>query len=124
MEEDMDRDEARDSTFGSSVEGPAANSQASAVFTLGGNLMEGGRASECRLLDPSSLLQSLTLSLHVEHTDFPDWISFKKIFHWWIFFFFFMATPMAYGSQARGPIGATVASLHHSHSNAGSEPWL
>ena len=29
---------------------------------------------------------------------------------------------MAYGSsQARGPVGATVASLHHSHSNVGSE---
>ena len=32
---------------------------------------------------------------------------------------------MAYGgSQARGPIGATAASLHHSHSNAGSEAHL
>ena len=29
---------------------------------------------------------------------------------------------MAYGSsQARGGIGATAASLHHSHSNAGSD---
>ena len=29
---------------------------------------------------------------------------------------------MAYrGSQARGPIGATAAGLHHSHSNAGTE---
>ena len=26
------------------------------------------------------------------------------------------------GSQARGPIRATAASLHHSHSNAGSRP--
>ena len=32
---------------------------------------------------------------------------------------------MAYGgSQARGPIGATAAGLHHSHSNKGSEPLL
>ena len=45
------------------------------------------------------------------------------------FFFFFLvfclfrAAPMAYGgSQARGPIGAVAASLHHSH--AGSEPCL
>ena len=34
-----------------------------------------------------------------------------------------MATPAGYGdSQARDPIGATAASLHHSHSdNVGSE---
>ena len=28
------------------------------------------------------------------------------------------------GSQARDPIRATAASLHHSHSNVGSEPCL
>ena len=28
------------------------------------------------------------------------------------------------GSQARGPIGAAAASLHHGHSNAGSELCL
>ena len=28
------------------------------------------------------------------------------------------------GSQARGPIGAAAAGLHHSHSNVGSEPRL
>ena len=34
----------------------------------------------------------------------------------------FMATPAAYGSsQARGQIGATAASVHHSHSNARSK---
>ena len=32
---------------------------------------------------------------------------------------------MAYGgSQARGPIEAVAAGLHHGHSNAGSEPHL
>jgi len=32
---------------------------------------------------------------------------------------------MAYvGSQAKGPIGAVAASLHQSHSNAGSETHL
>ena len=37
----------------------------------------------------------------------------------------FRATLTAHGgSQARGLIGATVASLHHSHSNEGSEPSL
>jgi len=38
---------------------------------------------------------------------------------------FFRATPAAYGgSQARGLIGAAATGLHHSHSNAGSEPRL
>ena len=38
------------------------------------------------------------------------------------FFFFLMDSCVEYGgSQARGLIGATAASLHHSHSNAGSE---
>ena len=37
------------------------------------------------------------------------------------FFFFLRSAPTAYGgSQARGWIGAIPASLHHSHSNAGS----
>ena len=43
------------------------------------------------------------------------------------FFFFFAvrAAPKAYGgSQARGPVGAAAASLHHSHSNTGSKPPL
>ena len=46
-------------------------------------------------------------------------------FHLFISFFIFIfsrAAPVAYGgSQARGPIGATAAGLHHSHSHAGSE---
>ena len=38
---------------------------------------------------------------------------------------FFRATDTAYGgSQARGPIRATAAGLHHSHSNARSKPRL
>ena len=37
-------------------------------------------------------------------------------------FFFFRAASMAYGgSQARGRTRAVAASLHHSHSNVGSE---
>ena len=40
-------------------------------------------------------------------------------------FVIFRAAPMAYGSsQARGLIRATAAGLHHSHSNAISEPCL
>ena len=38
-----------------------------------------------------------------------------------LFFFLFMATPVAYGcSQAGGRIRAVAAGLHHSHSNTGS----
>ena len=41
------------------------------------------------------------------------------------FFCLFRTTPTAQGgSQARGPIGAAAASLHHSHSNVGSKPHL
>ena len=41
------------------------------------------------------------------------------------FFLLFRAAPAAHGcSQARGRIGATAASLHHSHSHTGSEPYL
>ena len=40
-------------------------------------------------------------------------------------FCLFRAIPVAYGgSQARSQIGATVASLCHTHSNSGSEPHL
>ena len=42
-----------------------------------------------------------------------------------LFSLLFRATPVANGSsQARGWIGATAASLCHSHSNEGSEPGL
>ena len=41
------------------------------------------------------------------------------------FFVFSRAAPAAYGdSQARGPVGAVAAGLHHSHSNVGSQPRL
>ena len=48
---------------------------------------------------------------------------------WELFFYFyfllFRATPVAYASsQDRGRLTATAASLHHSHSNAGSEARL
>ena len=53
----------------------------------------------------------------------------KKIFfdilNFFCLFVFSRAAPEAYGgSQARGLIGATAAGLHHSHSNARSEPHL
>ena len=46
--------------------------------------------------------------------------------HYYIYIYsLFRATLATYGgSQARGRIGATAASLHHSHSNAGSKPHV
>ena len=39
--------------------------------------------------------------------------------------FIFRATLVAYGSpQARDPVGAAAAILHHSHSKVGSKPYL
>ena len=46
-------------------------------------------------------------------------------FFFFFFFLLFRAVPTAYeNSQASGQIGMTAASLHHSPSNAGSEPHL
>ena len=40
-------------------------------------------------------------------------------------FLLLRTTLSAYGGfQARGPIGAVASGLHHSHSNAGSKPYL
>ena len=48
-----------------------------------------------------------------------SWYNFIYLF---CLFLFSRAAPSAYGgSQARGPIGAVAASLHHSHSHARSE---
>ena len=50
---------------------------------------------------------------------------FSVSFPCFTLFFFFRAKPAAYGSsQAKGPIRAAAASLHHSHSNRESEPHL
>ena len=47
------------------------------------------------------------------------------IIHFFFVFCLFRVEPEAYGgSQSRGLIGATAASLCHSHSNVGSEPRL
>ena len=49
----------------------------------------------------------------------------KSLLFYFVYFYFFRATPMAYGgSQARDWIGAVAASLHHSHSNPRSEACL
>ena len=47
------------------------------------------------------------------------------LFFFFSFFWLFWAALVAYeSSQARSQIGATAAGLHHSHSNARSEPCL
>ena len=49
----------------------------------------------------------------------------SKIFISLLVLCLFRATPAAYGGfQGRGPIGAVVASLRHSHSNIRYEPCL
>ena len=53
------------------------------------------------------------------------WAREHLTLHSFFFFLLFRAAPTTYASsQARGWIGATAADLHHSHSNAGSEPRL
>ena len=55
-------------------------------------------------------------------------IKFCRSILFYLFIYFcclFRAVPAAYrGSQARGPIRATAAGLHHSHSATRSEPQL
>ena len=54
-----------------------------------------------------------------------DQFIYIYIFFFFVFLSFFRAAPAAYGgSQARGLIGAVVAGLRHSHSNARSKPRL
>ena len=56
------------------------------------------------------------------------WYFFSSVdmhFYHFIYFFIFKATPATFGSSlGRGQIRATAAGLHHSHSNARSEPRL
>ena len=53
------------------------------------------------------------------------WTSEWPNFYYYYFLIILRATPMAYrGSQARGQITAVATGLHHSHSNARSEPYL
>ena len=52
-------------------------------------------------------------------------LNYYYYYYYYYYYCLFRAVPAAYGrSQARGPIGAAAACLHHSHSNAGSELHL
>ena len=71
-----------------------------------------------------SLFSCFNLQLTMESIGF---LSLSLFFFFFFFFFFFWAILAAYGGfQARGLIGAVANSLHHSHSNSGSELrlWL
>ena len=79
-----------------------------------------------------TLMFFLCYLLHLEQTApssplFMVWNVFLNIFFFLFFFFslLFRAALTAYGgSQARSPIAATAASLHHSHSNVRSQSHL
>ena len=60
------------------------------------------------------------------HLDCCNWVKCPHyLFIYFLSFCLFRAAPAVYGgSQARGPVGATAAGLHHSHSNTGYESCL
>ena len=95
----------------------------------GSSVQSGPMASEVAYPLPTTLatLQSLCATSRVLHLVFPlpgkllPQVFLFFPFHF-LFFLLFRNAPTAYGgSQARGPIGATAADLHHSHGNWGSE---
>ena len=50
---------------------------------------------------------------------------YTQDFFFFLVFYVFKAANTSYeGSQAKGQIGATAVGLHHTQSNAGSEPRL
>ena len=71
-------------------------------------------------------LRQMSLLLWAVVRSFIRFLSFPLLFSSLPSFFpLFRAAPTAYGSsQTRGQIGAAAAGLHHSHSNARSEPHL
>ena len=78
--------------------------------------------SECSMMDPTYC--SLLLHMPAQGIIYPEIPDTPHNFlpPCFCLFIYFRAVPKAYGiSQARGRIGAAAASLHHSHSNAGSQ---
>ena len=70
---------------------------------------------------------SLLVFLGGENSEYSCFHLILSSYFFLSFFFllFFRAAPVAYGgSQARGPIRATAASLCYSHSNTRSKPHL
>ena len=84
------------------------------------------RSRQCWILNPLSETRDQTCNLMVPSRicfccatmETPNIRFFLSLS---LFFFFFSASPAAYGGfQARGRIGATATGLHHSHSNTRS----
>ena len=74
---------------------------------------------------PAQAPPHLLMEDFLQRSQSPLQILFFFFFFFFFFFCIFRATPVAYGgSQAKGPIGATAASLYHCHSNMGSKPRL
>ena len=80
----------------------------------------------CRIREAEILKRVQGPTAHTNSEDRIQNSAFLPNLHLSFFFFLFWATPKAYiwRFQARGQIGATAASLHHSHSKAGSKPSL
>ena len=69
--------------------------------------------------------QSYSLFFQASLPDIQPRIFSSSLSRDFFFLFLFRAIPLAHGiSQARGRIGAAATSLHHSHSNVGSETCL
>ena len=75
--------------------------------------------------DPSHCRDNAGFLTHCTTGELLKILNFNRICKISLSLFFFRASPLAYGRfQARGQIRATAASLHHGHSNTGSEPHL
>ena len=90
-----------------------------------------GKQQPTASLNPSvckTLLHYRMPHRNLQQTFSSETILLKQQFwflNFFFFFFFCLFGAAAYGgSQARGPIGAVAASLHHSHSNSGSKHCL
>ena len=88
-----------------------------AVQRVNGTLCDAAwRKKKKKALSRSFLSLTLFLSYY-----FTTYASLFLFYFFTCIFSFFRAAPEAYGSsQARGGVRAAAASLHHSHSNAGS----
>ena len=67
---------------------------------------------------------SLQLKQSLSLPELTAWATNLFIFIFLIFYLFGATFAAHGGSQARGQIGAVAAGLHHSHSNARTEPCL
>ena len=100
--------------------GPEDRSHAGHIRTrLGNSILQ--KPSVSSLSSAKRFLFPKTTTVFAQGDYFISFIYFLAFF----FLAVFRAAPAAYGgSRARGLVGAVAAGLHHSHSNARSEPSL